>query len=88
MDRTTATTGIPPDNYAQSYFAVLHGEQTLVDRPHIASGTVMSGANGIKSCVNDLLKYYYALICRWRNETGIGEANTFPNPSKNVLQSE
>jgi CubicO group peptidase (beta-lactamase class C family) len=86
MNRTTATMDIPPENYAEGYFAGLNGEQTPIGRPHIASGTVMAGANGIKSCVNDLLKYYGATIRGWKNEIGTADPDAPQTPLKNVLE--
>ncbi|PVH81622.1 beta-lactamase/transpeptidase-like protein [Cadophora sp. DSE1049] len=50
MHRTTAAMDIPAENYAEGCFAGLAGEVTAIGRPHIASGTVMAGANAVKTC--------------------------------------
>ncbi|KAK0099726.1 hypothetical protein ONS95_013380 [Cadophora gregata] len=86
LDRTTATMDIAAENYAEGYFAGLAGEETLIGRPHIASGTVMAGANAVKTCVNDLLKYYFAIIQGWRSEKGTASPGPPRTPLKNVLQ--
>jgi len=86
MNHTTARMDIPPENYAESYFAGLTGEQAPIGCPRIVSGAMMGGSNAIKSCVSDLLRYYNAMIQGWRNETGVEGFDNSQTPLRSMLQ--
>ncbi|KAF6229947.1 hypothetical protein HO133_004284 [Letharia lupina] len=50
------------DNVARGYIALEDGSPLLTERPYVSSGTLFSGAAGVQSSVNDLLRLYQTLL--------------------------
>ena len=62
LEHTTTEEHIDSENVAKGYLASPDGRPYPIESPRISAGTIMQGANGIKSTVKDLLKYYSAVL--------------------------
>ena len=60
--------GRDDDNYAKGYMVLDSTETVEIERPPAQDGTLMAPANGVRSCVNDLLKFYSAVMAAWEAE--------------------
>lgn len=69
LEDTFTSLSPPTENWAIGYMPAPTCELTDVGRPTVSNGTIMQGANGVKSSVADLLRYYKAVLDAWRNET-------------------
>ncbi|MCJ1331615.1 hypothetical protein MMC10_008306 [Thelotrema lepadinum] len=86
LNNTYLTSNPPEDEWAHGYMPAPDCQSTDVGRPVIADGTVMQGANAVKSTAKDLLKYYTATLDAWKVETG-EESDSGPNMHlKNVKE--
>lgn len=74
----------PSDNIAKGYLASPEGQPFLVDSPIISAGTIMQGANGAKSTVKDLLKYYKAVISAFKDQSESGSSATPDLPFRHI----
>lgn len=76
----------PSDNLAIGYLASPNGQPFPIDSPKISAGTIMQGANGVKSTVTDLLTYYQAVVRAWKDQSH-HESSTGPHlPFRNMEQ--
>lgn len=62
LSRTYTEASVGHTNIGKGYLARRDGAKILVSEPSIANGTLMQGANGVKSCIADLLRFYKALL--------------------------
>ncbi|KAM5472503.1 hypothetical protein MauCBS54593_003095 [Microsporum audouinii] len=81
LNNTHTSVDIEQENYAHGYMPSLGGQLSDVGRPEIGDGTVQQGANGVKSSVSDLLKYYKATLSTWKAEI---DGDSASSPLKNV----
>jgi len=69
------------EDVAEGYlFDILEKEHVRFGMPRIGDGTIMVGAMGLKSCVNDLLKYTHALMKASRQQSSSTGKSSSLNP--------
>lgn len=69
LDLHCTTIGSPPlDNVGKSYQFLNDGTAWEIPNPQIQDNTIMGAAEGAKSCVNDLLKYYVAFLAAAKHQ--------------------
>ncbi|KAK3938744.1 putative D-aminoacylase [Diplogelasinospora grovesii] len=73
-------------NVAKGYMTFDDASPYPVPRPHMAEGTLMNPAGVIQSTVNDLLKYYVALMKSLNDQYQSGKTSTPGSPLKQLTQ--
>lgn len=84
LKSTYSSLEIPEENRAHGYMPTPEGHFTDVGRPIISNGSVMQGADAIKSNVKDLLRYYRAVLESWKQEKKLKGLSASDSPLKNV----
>lgn len=81
LKRTTTDVRPGMDNIADAYFCSESEEKAPYRKgqPQVGDGTIMVGAMGLKSTVNDLLTFYSAFMDAWQDQ--ITANNTTPTDS-------
>jgi CubicO group peptidase (beta-lactamase class C family) len=72
------------NDLAQAYMTFDDTSPAHVPRAHMADGTLMNPADGIQSCIKDLLKYYGALMVAGKDQFPSGKTATEGSPLKQV----
>ena len=78
---------VPPsdlDNVAKCYNTLDSGRPTPIDCPKIGGGEFGDPCDGIRSCVNDLLKLYSVFISTANDQFSSGSTPTKGSPLKQV----
>ena len=84
LDRTCTTRNPLSENVAQGYIALEDGTPFLTERPHVSDGTSFSGAAGVQSSVNDLLRFYQILLASRKDQEYHCRTSTEGSPFKEL----
>jgi CubicO group peptidase (beta-lactamase class C family) len=72
----------PVDDLAVPHFTLSDGTPFEVSVPRVGSGTLLSGAAGMKSSLHDLLHLYDSLLTAFHDQQSSGRNSTPGNPFK------
>ena len=84
LDSTYLSREVPEANWACGYMPAPDRQFTDVGRPVISDGSLMQGADAIKTNVKDLLKYYKAVLDTWKEESAVEGSSVSDLPLKNI----
>ncbi len=84
MSRTSFEVRPGFDNTANAYVYSGKGDPHPVAKPEFGTGTSMVGACGLKSCVEDLLKFYKALMLAAEDQKSRNATSTPGSPFKQL----
>jgi CubicO group peptidase (beta-lactamase class C family) len=91
LHRTTTSVEPATGNIAEAYFCSGDEEKApyRTGKPQVGDGTIMIGAMGLKSTVNDLLAYFQSFMNAWQDQISTNETTTPGSPflQTNTLMS-
>jgi CubicO group peptidase (beta-lactamase class C family) len=82
LERTTTNVRPELDNIANAYFCSENEGKVpyQTGQPQVGDGTIMVGAMGLKSTVNDLLTYCSAFMNAWQDQINTNNTTTIDSP--------
>jgi CubicO group peptidase (beta-lactamase class C family) len=87
MTRTSVEEGFAHDsNFAKAYSTLKDGTPFEIPRPTISDQTLMGPAGGVRSCINDLCRFYLAFM-RAANDQFENKSTSMPDsPFKQLIR--